>query len=225
VDAAHEAATLTVEVGVNLLLKGGLVEVATADSDTESNSLLLGLASHVLVDGDRRVDTTSLTEERADGAAGTLGGNKDDINVLGDLDLGEVLEDGGETVGEVESLECVLAKKDHQIDRYRVGTATYLALGELGLDGGPGLALGGITEEVHDDGTPGDGLVNVEQVLASNPAILLGILPRLAVLPHANNHIKAVVTEVKTLTVTLRAVANKGEGVVLEVVLQNKVKY
>jgi hypothetical protein len=35
-----------------------------------------------LEDGDGRVDTTALTEESADGTAGTLGGNEDDINPL-----------------------------------------------------------------------------------------------------------------------------------------------
>ena len=53
----------------------------------------------------------------------------------------------------------------------------YLALGELGLDVRPGGRLGGIGKKVHDDGTLGDGLVNVEEVLALNPAILLGLLP------------------------------------------------
>ena len=54
---------------------------------------------------------------------------------------------------------------------------TYLALNELGLDGGPGLGLGGIGQEVHDDGTAGDGLIDIEEVLASDPAVLLGVLP------------------------------------------------
>jgi hypothetical protein len=53
----------------------------------------------------------------------------------------------------------------------------YLALGELGLDVRPGRGLGGIGKKVHDDGTLADGLVNVEEVLALNPAILLGLLP------------------------------------------------
>jgi hypothetical protein len=52
-DAAHQHATLAVEVRVNLLLKGGLVEVARADGDTDGDGLLLGLAGDVLVDGDR----------------------------------------------------------------------------------------------------------------------------------------------------------------------------
>ena len=96
----------------------------------------------------------------------------------------------------------------------------YLALGELGLDGGPGLALGGITEQVHDDGTAGDGLVDLEEVLAGDPAILLGVLPRLAVLSDADDDVETIVTEVETLAVTLGAVADEGESVVLEVVLQ-----
>jgi hypothetical protein len=107
VDTTHQATTLAVQVGVYLLLECGLVHVSGTDADTESDSLLLGLASNVLVDGDGGVDATALTEEGADGTAGALGGNEDDVNVGGDFDLGEVFEDGGETVGEVESLSQV----------------------------------------------------------------------------------------------------------------------
>ena len=52
----------------------------------------------------------------------------------------------------------------------------YLAL-ELGLNGGPGLGLSGVGEKVHDNGRLGNGLVDVEQVLAGNPAIRLSLLP------------------------------------------------
>jgi hypothetical protein len=107
VDSTHQATTLAVQVGVYLLLECGLVHVSGTDADTEGDSLLLGLASNVLVDGDGGVDATALTEEGADGTAGALGGNEDDVNVGGDFDLGEVLEDRGETVGEVESLSQV----------------------------------------------------------------------------------------------------------------------
>jgi hypothetical protein len=104
VDTTHQATTLAVQVGVHLLLECGLVHVSGADGYTEGDSLLLGLASDVLEDGDRGVDTTALTEEGADGAAGALGSDEDDVNVGGDFDLGEVFEDRGETVGEVEGL-------------------------------------------------------------------------------------------------------------------------
>lgn len=52
VNTAHQATTLTVQVRVDLLLKGGLVQVSGADGDTQSNGLLLGLTSHILVDGE-----------------------------------------------------------------------------------------------------------------------------------------------------------------------------
>ena len=98
-----------------------------------------------------------------------------------------------------------------------MSSGAYLALNELGLDGGPSLRLGSVGEKVHDDGTAADGLVDIEQVLAGNPAILLSVLPGLSVLSDTNNDVEAVVTEVKTLTVTLRTVTNEGQSVVLEV--------
>ena len=81
VDTTHQAATLTVQVRVDLLLEGGLIEVTGADGNTKGDGLLLGLASDILEDGERRVDTTALTEEGADGTAGALGSAEDDINV------------------------------------------------------------------------------------------------------------------------------------------------
>jgi len=104
VDAAHQAAALAVQVAVDFLLKGRLVHVARADGDTECDGLLLGLAGHVLVDGDGGVDAAALAEERAHCAAGTLWCNEDYVNVGWDLDLGLALEDWGETVGEVQGL-------------------------------------------------------------------------------------------------------------------------
>ena len=98
---------------------------------------------------------------------------------------------------------------------------SYLAL-KLGLDLGPGLGLGGVGEEVHDNGGLANGLVNVEQVLAGNPAILLGVLPRGTVLSYTDDDVQAVVAEVETLAVALGAVADEGESVVLEVLLLNR---
>lgn len=105
VDASHQAATLTVQIRVDLLLKGGLVQVAGADGDAESNGLLLSLAGHILVNGEGGVDATALTEEGAHSSARALGRAEDDVNVLGHVHLGEVLEDGREAVGEVQGLQ------------------------------------------------------------------------------------------------------------------------
>lgn len=90
-DTTHEDTSLSVKVREDLLLEGGLVDVTGTDGDTESDGLLLGLAGDVLVDGDGRVDTSALEEKGSDGSSGTLGGDEDDVNVLGWDDLG--LED------------------------------------------------------------------------------------------------------------------------------------
>jgi hypothetical protein len=62
------------------------------------------MASNILEDSDGGVDTTSLAEEGSYGSARALGSNEDDIDICRNVDLSLVLEDGGETVGEVESL-------------------------------------------------------------------------------------------------------------------------
>lgn len=87
----------------------------------------------------------------------------------------------------------------------------------------PCLALCGITEEVHDDGSLANGLVDVEEVLAGDPAILLCVLPAGTALSNSNDDIEAVVAEVESLSVTLRTVSDEGKGVVLEVLLLMKV--
>jgi hypothetical protein len=80
--------SLTVKVGENLFLKRSFVQVTGTDGDTESNSLLLGLTSNILEDGDGRVDTSSLEEEGSDSSSRSLGGDEDNVNVLGGDDLG-----------------------------------------------------------------------------------------------------------------------------------------
>ncbi len=98
------------------------------------------------------------------------------------------------------------------------GWGTNLALGKHGLDVRPRRALSSITEQVHDDGALVDRLVHLEQVLAWHPSVLLRLFPALAILPHANDHVETIVAQVEPLAVTLRAVADQSQGVVLEVV-------
>ena len=86
----------------------------------------------------------------------------------------------------------------------------------------PCLTLRSITEQVHDDSSLLDGLVDIEEVLARNPAILHSLFPASTVLSHTDNDIETVVAEVQTLAVALRSVADEGEGVVLEIFLQFK---
>jgi hypothetical protein len=98
--------------------------------------------------------------------------------------------------------------------------ATCLALGQQRLDLGPRLALRRVAEQVHDDGALVDGLLDLKQVLSRDPAVLDGVLPRLAILADADDDVETIVAQVKTLAVALRAVANEGKSVVLEVGLR-----
>jgi hypothetical protein len=65
-----------------------LVTVSRTDGDSESDGLLLGLSGDVLVNGDGRVDSSSLEEEGSNGSAGTLGGDENDVDVSGGNDTG-----------------------------------------------------------------------------------------------------------------------------------------
>lgn len=94
-----------------------------------------------------------------------------------------------------------------------------LSLGELGLDCWPCLTLSGITEQVHDDGSLGDGLINLEEGLAWHPAVLLSVLPRLTVLSDTDDDVETLITHVQGLGVSLRTVSNDGHCVILEVFL------
>ena len=98
----------------------------------------------------------------------------------------------------------------------------YLALGEQWLDVLPCGALSCITEQVHDDGAFLDRLVDLEEVLARHPAILLRLFPACTIFPDANDDVETIVAKVETLTVALRAVADQCKSVVLEVVLRKR---
>ena len=111
-DTAHQAAALTIEVRVYLLLECGLVEVARSNGNTESNRLLLSFACHILKHSDRRVDAATLTEESTHSAARAFGSHEDDIYVFGNVDLGKVLEDRREAVGEVQRLSMSAACRE-----------------------------------------------------------------------------------------------------------------
>lgn len=66
VDATHKAASLAVQIRIDLFLERRLVEVTRANCYTQSYSFLFRFTSNVLVNGDRRVNTPSLFEQRPD---------------------------------------------------------------------------------------------------------------------------------------------------------------
>ena len=195
-DTHHTA--LAIQIRVNLLLERGLIHITRANGNADGRGLLLGLARDVLPDGDRRVDATTLLEERADGATRALGRNEDDVDVRRRHDFGVLLVYDGEAVREVERL----------------------ALGDERRELGPRRGLGGIRKQVHDDRPSLDRLLDREERFAGYPAVLHCLLPALAVFAHADDDVEAVVARVEALAVALRAVADEGERVIFEVVMQ-----
>lgn len=63
-------------------------------------------------------------------------------------------------------------------------------------------------------------LLNGEEVLSLDPTVLDGLLPGVTSLANPDDDVEAIVTQVETLSVTLRAIAEESKGVVLEVVLE-----
>lgn len=97
--------------------------------------------------------------------------------------------------------------------------SAYLAFRQQRLDSGPRLALRGIAQQVHDDGALFDRFVYLEEIRTRHPAVLLRLFPASTVLSHANDHVESVVTEIQSLTVTLRAIADQRKCIIFEVVL------
>ena len=120
-DTTHETSSFTVQVTVDFLLKGRLVEISGTDTDSEGDGFFFGFAGHVLEDGEGRVDASAFFEETADCSAGTFGSNEDDVDVLGGNDTSEILVDDGETVGEVQGLKLVEALNGNTLPLVRRG--------------------------------------------------------------------------------------------------------
>jgi hypothetical protein len=82
----------------------------------------------------------------------------------------------------------------------------------------PCCALSRVTQKVHDNGALLNGLIDLKEICAGNPAILLSLLPASTVFPHTNDDIEPVVAKVQSLAMALRAVADESESIILEVV-------
>ncbi len=97
---------------------------------------------------------------------------------------------------------------------------TDLSLGKQRLDLWPSLALSGVTQEVHDNGTSVNGFFHLEEVLSGDPTILNSLLPRGPILAHADDDVETVITEVEALTVALGAISDQGKCIILVVILR-----
>ena len=99
---------LTIKIRVDFLLERSLVHVPTSDCYTERNSLFFSFAGNILVYGDGRVDPSAFAEQRSDCATGAFWCDKNDVDILWYVDVGKILENWGEAMGEVQRLEVLL---------------------------------------------------------------------------------------------------------------------
>src|SRR5699024_718390 len=84
-DTAAQHSLLAEEVGLGLLLEGGLQDASTAGADAGSVSQgdLLGLAGVILLHADQGGAALALGVQAADDVAGALGRDHDDVNIFG----------------------------------------------------------------------------------------------------------------------------------------------
>ena len=125
------------------------------------------------------IDAAALFEECAYGLARSLWRAKDHIDIFRRDNVGVVLVDNREPVREVEGL----------------------ALLDVWFDCGPGLGLRSIGEEIHDDGSLLERLLDGEEVFASDPAVLLGELPAVSAFAHADDNVEPVIARIEPLSV------------------------
>jgi hypothetical protein len=104
-----------------------------------------------------------------------------------------VLVDNGETVREVKGLSGS-QKREHIR---------------------PDSLLESIRKQVHDNGSLLGGFQDGEQVLSGNPSFLNSLLVGLT-LTLTNDNVDTVITEVESLSTTLRTITKDGNGVILE---------
>lgn len=217
-DGTHQDTTLTDEIRVDFLVEGGLIQVSGTNTDTKGNGALLSLAGGILENSEGRVDTATFLEKTTDSEARTLGGDQDNVNIymmnvnwldmgserfylqkhdtlftLGRNDTGLIFVDNGKTVGEIKGL---------------AGSQERSHLGPDGL-------LVGIRKQVHDNGGLLSGVQDGEQVLSRNPSFFNSLLESLT-LTLPNDNVNTIVTEVKSLTTTLRTITKDSNGIVLE---------
>ena len=185
-DAAAEHRLLAEQVGLGLLAEGRLddARAGTADARGVGQGVGQGLAARVLVHRHEPRHAPAALELAPDQVSGRLGRHHRDVHARGRRDLAVV---DVEPVGEHQRL------------------ARLEPLGHAALVDGPAVLVGG---EHHDDIGRGRGLGDRPDVEAGG----LGLVPRAAALPEADDDLGAAVAEVEGVGVPLAAVADDGEG-------------
>ena len=184
--AAAQNGLLTEEVGLGLGAEVSLQHAGTGTADAQrvSQADVPGIAGGILLHGNQAGYTLACQVLAAHGVAGALGGDHDDVHVLGGLDAAEV---DVEAVGEGQSL----AGSQVGLDALLVQGGLLLVVNQDHDDiGGLGGFRGG-----HDGHALGFGL---------GPALGAGV--------QTDDDVHAALLQVKSVGVTLGAVADDGNG-------------
>jgi len=188
--ATAEDGLLTEEIGFGLLFEGGLEDTptGTADAFRPGESGLFGRAALVLVNGDEGRDTLALLILTANGVTGSLGGDHDDVDMLGRLDR---LVMDREAVAEEEGVPGMEIGGD-------------ILLIDLGDD------------EVGDSHHDHIGLLDCLGGVKNLEAELLGDLTAFALWVKSDDDLDAALLEVEGMGVSLGTEADHGTGFPLE---------
>ena len=193
--AAHEDTAFADEVTVGFVWERGREEVAGTDGNADGETAFLSAAGGVLEHGEAGVDAGAAEEIAADIEAGTFRRDHDDVHILRRNDAGLLVVGDREAVREIERVTGF----------------------EIGFDGRPDDALGGVGDEEFDDGAALDGFGHREEGLAGHPAVGDGAVPVAFELWRlADDDLEAVVLHVQRLRRALDAVADDSNGFFFE---------
>jgi len=188
--AAAEHGLLAEEIGLGLLLEGCLEDAGAGASDAlgPGEGGFPGVAALVLVDGDQGRHSLALLVLAADGVAGALGGDHDDVDVLGRYDR---LVKDGEAMAEEQGLAGLEVR----------GNVLLVDRGDDEVGDGH-----------HDDVRLLHGFGRVKNLEAE----LLGDRAALALGVEADDDLDAALLEIEGMGVSLGAEADHGAGLPLE---------
>ena len=194
-NAAAQHGLLAEQIGLGLLLEGGLQDACTAcaDAGSISQSDVLGLTGVVLLHADQRGAALALGVQAADDVAGALGSDHDNVNILGS---GDGLEVDVEAVCESQSL----------------------ALGHVGSD----LLVVDVSAQLigdqhHDDVAGLGSLLDLHDLeVGMSCSELRSLFPVSRTLAQADDDIDAALGEVLGMCVALAAEADDSDGLAVQ---------
>ena len=189
-DTAAQNGLLTEQIGFGLGAEVGLQHACASAADAQriSQTQIPGIAGGVLLNSDEAGNALAGLILAADSVAGALGGDHDDVDILGGLDAAEM-------------------------DIEAVGEGQGLALGQVGFDGFLiQLGLLFIVDEDHDDIGHLGGIGSGHNL----QALCLSLGPALGAFIQAYHHVDAAFLQVQRVCVALRTVTNDGNGLAVE---------